>query len=56
MMFEELHSDGEGQRSEEICWSVALLARGEKEPQGPHAGEGMLWGGDAPGDTVGGQR
>lgn len=26
--FEELHSDGEGQRSKEICWSVALLNGG----------------------------
>lgn len=53
MIFEELRSDGEGRRSKKICWSVALLTGGEKEPWGPHAGEGMLWGGGAPGGATG---
>lgn len=52
IIFEELHSDGE----KKICWSVALLTGREEEPWGPGAGEGMLWGGDAPEGTLGSQR
>lgn len=52
-VFEELHSVEEGQRSKDISWLIALLARGEKEPQGSHARKEMIWGGDDPGRWVG---